>query len=503
MGVNLSLFRQVLFYLAIGFLAGVLGAGALEFEVNDLLALIILTPIFLALYFLRGRKFLPYIYLACLGLGFGLGVWRLQSSIVFNSVLVDKVGQKQEMMGVVVESPDERDTTTRLVVRLVDSKEKILVSTSPYKKINYGDVLKITGLVALPTNFITDSGREFDYISYLKVRDIHYQMSLAKIEIIDQGQGNYILTWLLALKNKFIEQVNLALPEPHSSLLAGLLVGERRGLGEEITTDFRRAGLVHIVVLSGYNMTIVAEALMIFLAYFLSFNLTLLAGAVSIILFALMVGGGPTVVRASLMALLAVWARATGRIYSATVGLFIAGVLMVLYNPLILANDTGFQLSFLATLGLIYLSAPLEAKLTWLTDQYGLRAIVSATLSAQLAVTPWLFYKIGEISLVALPANILVVPFIPLTMLVGFIAGILGFVSPSLAFIAGSGTYFLLAYVLGVVKIFSHLPLASVLVPPVSIWLIIILYLPLIIFARPAKQKKLSTVETGNELKPF
>ena len=101
---------------------------------------------------------------------------------------------------------------------------------------------------------------------------------------------------------------------------------------------------------------------MLWFGTILSFGASLALGAVTIILFAMMVGGGPTVARASIMALAALLARATGRQYEAGVALFLAGALMVVVNPLVLVYDVGFQLSFLATLGLIYLAPLLEDK---------------------------------------------------------------------------------------------------------------------------------------------
>ena len=89
---------------------------------------------------------------------------------------------------------------------------------------------------------------------------------------------------------------------------------------------------------------------------------------------------------------------------------------MIAVNPYVLAYDIGFQLSFIATLGLIYLSMIMENKLGLVTERFGVRGIVATTISAQVAVLPWLFYQIGEVSLVSLPTNLLIVPLVPVTM---------------------------------------------------------------------------------------
>ena len=185
-------------------------------------------------------------------------------------------------------------------------------------------------------------------------------------------------------------------------------------------------------------------------------------GGGSIILFSIMTGAGATVVRASLMALLALLARATGRIYEITLALLFAGFAMLLYNPKILIFDPSFQLSFLATLGLIHLSPLLEKHLKFLPKTFGLRDIVSATLATQILVLPLLLYMMGKFSIVSLPVNLLVLPFIPLTMLFGFLAGTTGFISTILSFPFAFIAHLFLWYELKVVKIASAIPFASI-----------------------------------------
>lgn len=137
------------------------------------------------------------------------------------------------------------------------------------------------------------------------------------------------------------------------------MLGVKESLGEGLEEDFVDTGLVHIVVLSGYNVTIIAEAIIRTLS-FVSVMAGIYIGGIAIAVFAIMTGAGATIIRASIMAILALIARATGRRYEITRALFIAGFLMILENPYILLYDISFQLSFLATVGLIYLSPVFE-----------------------------------------------------------------------------------------------------------------------------------------------
>lgn len=173
------------------------------------------------------------------------------------------------------------------------------------------------------------------------------------------------------------------------------------------------------MVLSGYNVTIISEFIMGMLSFLPKMIGTSL-GALSIILFAIMVGGSATIIRASIMALLVLLARVTGRVSDMTRALFLAGFVMVLHNPQIVVFDPSFQLSFMATLGLISLSPKLNSIFKFVPTKFYLRETVSATISTQIFVLPLLLYMMGELSLVAVFVNLLVLMFIPLTMLFGF-----------------------------------------------------------------------------------
>jgi competence protein ComEC len=188
-------------------------------------------------------------------------------------------------------------------------------------------------------------------------------------------------------------------------------------------------------------------------------------GSVSIVLFAVVTGAGATIVRASIMALLVLLARATGRVYEITIALFTAGFLMLLHNPKILVFDPSFQLSFLATFGLVYLAPLVERRLGFLPSKWHIREVTTATIATQAFVLPLLLYKVGELSLVALPVNLLILLVVPLTMLFGFLAGAIGFLSFFASLPFAWIAYAFLAYQLGVVRIFSFLPFASVHIP--------------------------------------
>jgi competence protein ComEC len=426
----------------------------------------------LGLLFLNKNKY-ALVSVICLGLT--LGLLRIYLTPQPSSELVERVGSQVEFNGTITDEPDRRDNQTRLTVRPDGFTDQVLVVADPYGSYHYGDRFAFTGTLNWPKDFETEAGKIFAYKKYLAKDNIFWVLDRPQLTALPEQGGNLIIKELFKIKTSFVNRLNQLLPEPESSLAAGLLAGEKQALGKEWSDRFRTVGLSHIIVLSGYNLSVVAENILRLAGLILSKNLSLLAGALGIITFGLMVGGGATVLRASIMALIALLARATGRQYQATIALLVAGALMLMWNPKILVYDLGFQLSFLATLGVIYGPVLLAPYFYRVPERGGLRETLLTTISAQIIVLPWILYSTGNLSLIALPANLLVLPVIPLTMLFGFLSV---FIAP-LAFIA----HLFLKYILVVVKIFSLLPLAAVTIKTFPLILVFICYAGIFYFA--------------------
>ncbi|MDE2041342.1 MAG: ComEC/Rec2 family competence protein, partial [Patescibacteria group bacterium] len=302
------------------------------------------------------------------------------------------------------------------------------LKTKLYPRFAYNDTILFSGRLSSPYNFSSADGRTFDLRGYLAKDDIFYQILGAQVTPADAtimrtvasspsigifGRTiNSISTALFSLRRSFVGNLNAALGEPHAALAAGLVVGEKSALGSDLLNDFRTVGLIHIVVLSGYNITIVGDAMRRLLS-FLPRVWGILIGGIGILLFGVMVGGGATVVRSCIMATIALSAAVIRRDYSVVRALAFAALLMLIENPLILLHDPSFQLSFLATLGLILLAAPIERRLSFIPDAFGMRGVVAATLATQVFVSPYILYMMGQLSIIGVVVNILVLPLIP------------------------------------------------------------------------------------------
>ncbi|MFA7216483.1 MAG: ComEC/Rec2 family competence protein [Candidatus Paceibacterota bacterium] len=476
----------MIFSITIGFILGVSFGSYIWIGASSMLALFVL--IFLILVY---RIFAPKdisVFLICLILfisGFILGLTRIYFSGVYKqSELSSFLDRKIVAEGIVADEPDVRENSTRLTVRLssvfdgvatTTVNEKIIAVVSIYPEYKYGDKLSLSLNLEEVESFEGNEGRIFNYPGYLRSKGIWYTAPFTQAKLISSQNGDFLKRNLFKIKSLFTASIEKVIPEPESSLLGGLLLGAKRSLGKDLLDKFNRVGVSHIVVLSGYNIAIVAKSIMSSL-YFLPRQISLLSGVFGIILFIILSGAGTSAVRAGVMILLVLFLEKTNREHNTAKVLFATVVFMILWNPLILAFDPSFKLSVLATSGLIFLSPILSKKFSFVTERFGMREIVSSTVSAQIFVLPYILYSIGTLSFVSLPANLFILAFIPLTMLLGFITGILGFISIYIAFIPGVLTFLLLKYQLFIVQVADKVPFGSITIPSFSPIIVFLIY---------------------------
>jgi competence protein ComEC len=336
--------------------------------------------------------------------------------------------------------------------------------------------VSVSAKLAKPTNFETDAGREFDYVNYLGKDDIYYTLPFAEFQIKEVAHKGKFRRSLFTVKKSFLSKVEEFVPEPESALLGGVLLGEKQSLGDELEDAFVATGLIHIVVLSGYNVSIVAEAVTYVLA-FLPRALAYGASSFGILLFMILTGANAPIVRASIMAILLLVAKFLGRPTEASRMLLLVATIMVLIKPSILASDVSFHLSFLATLGLLYMFPIVDnffAKK--IPSLLGLREIASATISTQIFVLPYLLWKIGTFSIISPITNIIVLPFIPLSMLLGFFTGVFGYVWSPIASLLSYLSFFVVKIVIEIVEWFAGFSFSFVAVPEIPFVVVLAIY---------------------------
>jgi competence protein ComEC len=476
---------KILYSSIFGFISGVLIRSLWTVGNPFFYFVLFLSFIVLVCYFVISKKAKIVLLVSLFLFSGALGVFRFQLSAdnAGDLTLNRLINQKVSLTGIIDDEPSIRENNTALTISLekadvdgteVKVGEKLLATVSSSEKYAYGDTIRLKGLLALPENFATDQGKTFDYVHYLRKDGIFYVMKSPEVEIVSHNGGSSIKRVLFSAKEKFLEKMNVAIKKPESTLMGGLILGEKSSFSSVLRQSFVNTGTIHIVALSGYNVTIVAEWIMKLLS-FLPRNISFGGGIITIILFVIMTGGASTAIRASVMAILALFARASGRNYDAGRALLLAGVAMVLINPFILVFDVSFQLSFLATIAVIYLAPRVEKYFMWIKWKW-LRDIVAITSAAYIFVMPFILYEMGSFSRVALPANFAVLPFIPVTMILGFITGFAGLISHFLSLLPGMLAYYLLHYELGAVAFFSNLPYSSISISNFPLFLAVLTY---------------------------
>lgn len=455
-----------------------------------------------ALVLWRKVRFAPFLTVVVV-CSFALGYWRMETMEARYdrevAAFAPYVSKQVAFEGLVIRDPELRDTSLVLFVQVEGSRQRIRVSAARELAVDYGDRVMIEGVLARPEPFESEFGRTFPYERYLRVHGVTHTVSFAAVEVVSRGGGHGFLRTLFTMKQRFSESVASLLPEPHASLALGLVLGEKHGLGDRLESVFRMVGIIHIVVLSGYNLTIVAEALMRLLQPVFLPRMRALIGALAIMAFAVAVGPSATVVRATVMALLVLFARATGRTYDALRALLVAGACMVVLNPHALAFDPGFQFSYLATLGLILMGPYVDRLIAFLPSYAGVREYASSTIATQIAVAPLILWSIGTVSVIAVVANVLILIMVPIAMLLVFITGIVGLIAPTFTF-AAYPAYFALTYILGAAEALSRIPFAELILPPFPFALVACLYVCIggaLVYGAHRKSKNSQRVSSG------
>lgn len=323
----------------------------------------------------------------------------------------------------------------------------IAVTARGAPMMEYGDVVRIEGIVKRPNKVS---------MQYLAKDAIFASMDFPNIEIKKHNGGNSIKQYLFGIRRRIVATYESILAPDEAALLAGITIGERANFDKEFVQQMKQSGTTHLVALSGYNISIIAIAVVSMLGWGINGGLKFLAAFGVITLFVVMAGAEASAVRAAIMGSIVLLAQYIGRAHSMRNAIAVSALLMVLWNPNVLRYDLGFQLSFMALIGIVYVKPHTD---TWLKrGKEGIlewRENLSGTTAAQLAVFPILMNQIGSFSMMAVFSNIAVLAFIPMTMFFGFLIGALGFISPWLASIPAPIVSVLLHYEIGVIRLFG------------------------------------------------
>ena len=262
------------------------------------------------------------------------------------------------------------------------------------------------------------------------------------------------------VRDWFADAVRKLIPEPQASLGIGFLTGQKSALPEDLSNALKIAGLTHIVVASGYNLTILVQmARKLFLK--VSKYLSAVFSGVMITAFMAITGLSPSMTRAGLVSSLSLMAWYYGHSFHPFVLLPFAAAITVAIQPSYIWGDMGWQLSFSAFAGVMFVAPLLQAYFFGEKAPGVFRQILGETIAAHAVTMPIIALGFGTVSNVAIIANVLVVPLVPLAMLLTFICGLLSVFSVPFAWVISVPTTWLLGYMTSVATFVSELDWAQ------------------------------------------
>jgi competence protein ComEC len=404
--------------------------------------------------------------------------------------------------GVLAEPPDMRDTYINLritVERIRTLKDHqftpvsglLLARVSTDSSFTYGDLIRIEGRLATPPE-----NEDFSYRDYLANQGIYSYMSYPSVSLLQHGQGNPVMSAIYSIRQHALELVYRIFPDPEASLVAGILLGEQAGISPQIQEAFRLTGTSHIIVISGFNISIIAALFTRLFTRFLGRRWGAIISALGIISYTLMVGANPAVVRAAILGMLTLLAIQVGRRQVGLNSLLFVAALMALRTPTVVW-DVSFQLSFAATLGIMLYAEPLtnfftnlatriipRQKAEYLAGPVGEYFLI--TLAAQLTTMPLMIYYFKRLSLSSLIANPLILPVQPAIMVLGGLSLLIGILFQPIGQLLAWTAWPFVAYTIRVVEGLSDIPQGSIPLGQVSLPIIFLFFAVLfaITFAR-------------------
>ncbi|MBN1147803.1 MAG: ComEC/Rec2 family competence protein [Anaerolineales bacterium] len=397
--------------------------------------------------------------------------------------------------GVLVDMQDERDTYSNLRLEVdqihpagellfTPVEGLLLARVLPCGDWRYGDRVRLEGYLRTPFE-----NEEFSYRDYLARQGVYATLSCRYAgcaQRLLRGQGNPLLAAIYALRQRSLAVVYQVFPDPEASLMAGILLGIESGIPEEVARAFRDTGTAHIIAISGFNFAIVAGLFAVGFNRLLGRWRGMLAAFLGIAIYTILAGANAAVVRAAIMGGLSVFARQMGRRQHGLNTLAFVAAVMALFDPHVLW-DVGFQLSFMATLGLMLYAEPMsEAFTRWATPRLGgqtARRLAGPvgeyflfTLAAQITTLPLVLYYFQRLSLISFVANPLILPAQPPVMVLGGLAVMLGLAYLPLGRAAAYLVWPFIAYTIRVVEWMAGAPGASLALGRVGLLAVLAFY---------------------------
>ncbi len=431
----------------------------------------------------RKSYFLLFMLLLVMGiLGFTYTFIRERKP---SQILLEKKETPVMLVGRVVSNPIVSENKTDFQFKTDEGKIKTTIFSQ--QDISFGDTLIVKGLIKQPENFQTETGKVFDYVNYLGKDRIFFTMVATESTHVNHAKFSFRKE-LFSLFNKANNLLKENVKTPFNALVQGVLLGNDTFMGKEMKENFIKTGTIHIVALSGYNISILLTWVLFVSRRYFTYRWGTILALTAVLIFVVGTGGSQTAVRAGIMGSLALIANYYGRSQLAIRLLLLTYIAMLVINPFTLPYDISFHLSFLATFGIISFQKKMESYVAFLPRS--LREIFGTTLSAQLLVLPYLVFVFGQLSVSSIPVNVIIAPLVPLLMLLSALVIFCGIFFVPLTVFAGFLTTKVSALIVLIVNFFARLSYSYITVSSLSVWLIFGYYFFIIVWYFSLQKKE-------------
>ena len=376
-------------------------------------------------------------------------------------------GQTVHLAARVVQPPDIREDKVLLEVQASEfstingnsstTHEKLLVVLPAGTDIHYGDQLVLDGTPRMPFE-----NADFSYKEYLAGREIFSILYYPRVSSKESASRWSIKGMLFQFRDRSLALLARIYPMPESALIQGILLGVDNDIPTDLYDNFRNSGTSHIIAISGFNVSIVAGLTVWCLGKLLGKRRGTIFSIAVIILYTVLVGASPSVVRAAIMGSIGMIGSILGRKSGTINTIFLAAGLMLVVNPLLIGSIS-FQLSVAATLGMVLYAHMFQEKtLNWFKQKMPEKTATLLggwiseyflfTIAAQIPAFPFLLYHFQQLPWVTLITNPLILPVQPLVMISGGLALLAAWVWPALGQLAGFISLPFLTYTIRMVE---------------------------------------------------
>ncbi|HSA84100.1 MAG TPA: ComEC/Rec2 family competence protein [Patescibacteria group bacterium] len=322
-------------------------------------------------------------------------------------------GQEIHLQVILQETPELSNRGQRFIVKTPEN-QRISIQTDLNELYHFGDSLAIQGSLQVTK---MESGYEFLSMYYPEI-------------VVLEDRQNPLFEASGWVRERSLALISSVLPSISSSLLLGIIFGSNEHFPDDFMESMRSTGVLHVIAASGMNVAFFVGAVLFSLGRLFTRRTSLLLAIVVVILYSFLVGFQPSILRAAIMAMIAITASFFGRQNLALFALFVTGFVLLFWSPAFLW-DVGFQLSFMATLGILLINSRLNFPLRQGFAGQGFAFFaedLKTTLSAQAGTLPILLGTFGSVGVLSVLVNVLILWTVPILMVLGVLGVVIGLI---------------------------------------------------------------------------